>query len=163
MRQEIWQRAGQALSQPQDSVGPVRYTDVVTEALVFPVGPMPEQEVKSRIQGAAERYFEETWIRRPLQSLNHIPPVDAAGHTTLRKKLLGVVQFLEECSVNTVVQLYDFNRLRRKLGLTEGSLQAPPVSATPPEIVKGEQDRVAAVSGTSGAAAVDISGMGVAG
>ena len=120
LRQEIWQQAGQALSQPHESVGAVRFTDVVTEALVFPVGPMPEQEVTNRIRGAAERYFEEIWIHRPLRSLNSIPPIDAAGSVTLRKKLLGVIQFLQECSVNTVVQLYDFNRLRRKLGLVDG-------------------------------------------
>src|SRR5439155_15739829 len=63
--------------------------------------------------------LEETWIHRPLVSLNRIPPIDAAGHGTLKKKLAGVIQFLEECKDLSAIP-YDFARLRNKLGLGAG-------------------------------------------
>jgi hypothetical protein len=47
-----------------------------------------------------------------------VPPIDAAGHGTLRKKLKGVVQFLQDSAPLTGDQ-YDFDRLRRKLGLLD--------------------------------------------
>jgi hypothetical protein len=58
--------------------------------------------------------------------------VDAAGHPVLRKKLLGAIQFLEDCAVPTTVYNYDFNRLRHKLGLVDGpaTAVASPVPAT---------------------------------
>ena len=43
-------------------------------------------------------YIEEKWIHKPLRSLSQVPPLDAAGHVGLRKKLRGVVQFLEDCA-----------------------------------------------------------------
>jgi predicted Zn-dependent protease len=67
-----------------------------------------------------EKFFEETWIHRPLKSLSQVAPLDAAGSPNLRKKLRGVVQFLEECAALTKFP-YDFDRLRRKLNLLEGA------------------------------------------
>jgi hypothetical protein len=54
-----------------------------------------------------------------------VPPIDAAGHAKLRKQLLGVVQFLQECTPGQPA-LYDFDRLRRKLGLLTGGTPAQP-------------------------------------
>ena len=36
----------------------------------------------------------------------------------LRKKLLGVIQFMQDCATIGILGDYDFNRLRHKLGLT---------------------------------------------
>ena len=43
-------------------------------------------------------------------------PVDAAGSPNLRKRLRGVIQFLQDCAAGTAPRLYDFDRLRGKLG-----------------------------------------------
>lgn len=113
---ELQQRAGGALSPPHEHVRSASFTDRIMEAVVFPAGQMPPEEVERRMRDHAAGFFEETWIHRPLKSLNHIAPIDAAGHASLRKKLRGVIQFLQECAVGTM-SLYDFDRLRRKLGL----------------------------------------------
>jgi hypothetical protein len=68
--------------------------------------------------------------------------MDAAGHTVLRRKLLGVIRFVEDCSKGGMVSTYDFGRLRRKLGLTAGAGAA------------------LAAAGAGVAAATDISAMG---
>ena len=85
--------------------------------MAFPVGVSDKDEAEKQVREHAEKYFEETWIHKPLRSLSGVPPIDAAGHTVLRKKLRGVIQFLEDCASGGILANYDFNRLRRKLGL----------------------------------------------
>ncbi len=52
-------------------------------------------------------------------------PIDASGSPILRKKLRGVIQFLDECAHLTKF-FYDFERLRHKLHLTEGAVAPVP-------------------------------------
>ena len=59
-------------------------------------------------------------MHRPLKSLSQVPPIDAAGHAGLKKKLSGVIQFLQECAAMTHYPC-DFDRLRRKLGLAQAA------------------------------------------
>jgi tetratricopeptide (TPR) repeat protein len=124
---ELQQRSGRGLSEARRADRPVMFGDVVAQGLTFPVGLTDKAEVEKRIHQEAERYFEEAWIHRPLKSLSQVPPIDAAGSGTLRKKLTGVVQFLQECAAGGALQTYDFDRLRRKLGLLDGQPAAPPV------------------------------------
>jgi len=97
--------------------GPVMFSDVVVEAMVFPTRETTALDAEMKVRERAAGYFEETWLHRPLKSLAGVPPVDAAGHAVLRRKLRGVVQFLQDCAATSGVHLYDFDRLRRKLGL----------------------------------------------
>ncbi len=122
---EIQQRAGGAIGQTMGGRGPGNFADIFLEAMVFPVRMTDEEEIKKRIDEARRQYFEETWIQRPLKSLNQVAPIDAAAHATLRKKLRGVVEFLESCA-DQAKMAYDFDRLRQKLRLDEG---APPVQS----------------------------------
>ncbi len=115
--QEMEEKLGEAVSPPRIEQSTAYFSDVFAEALAFPVGTADQAELKRRVSEHFGRYFEEQWIHRPLRSLNLIAPVDAAGHSGLRKKVLGVVQFLEECAAANESLEYDFNRLRRKLGL----------------------------------------------
>jgi tetratricopeptide (TPR) repeat protein len=87
------------------------------EAIVFTAGLSDEALARQRLAEHMAQFFEEKWIHSPLKALNRIAPIDAAGHRNLRKKLIGVIQFLEDCGAAGPLQLYDFNRLRRKLGL----------------------------------------------
>jgi tetratricopeptide (TPR) repeat protein len=107
---------GQGLGEPYLQTGPAHFGDVLSEALTFLVGAGPEEEVRQRIQENIERHYEETWIHRPLKSLSGVPPIDAVGHGVLRKKVRGILQFIEECA-----QLFapgvGLQRVRRKLGL----------------------------------------------
>jgi tetratricopeptide (TPR) repeat protein len=131
--QEVAQKAGKGLTEGAERVTHGNYGDVVLEAVVFVPGVKEKEQVEQYVRDYAGRFFEDTWIHRPLKSLNRVPPVDAAGHRTLRKKLRGVVQFLQECAVGGVVEAYDFDRLRRKLGLLGGAA-APPAEGAAPDI-----------------------------
>jgi tetratricopeptide (TPR) repeat protein len=117
--QELRQRGGAAVLEPQTMRGPAHFADVLSEGFHIPLGAADQDAAQERVREGFTRYVEETWIHRQLKSLNQIAPVDAAGHGTLRKKLAGVVQFLQECAELSAIP-YDFDRVRRKLGLLEG-------------------------------------------
>jgi len=113
--QELQQKAGPALTLGPVERHPANFSELLAEAMVIPTAGDKDQAERV-ISAAFERHFEEVWIHRPLKALNGVPPIDAAGHEGLRKKLRGVVQFLSECA-GVSQQPYDFDRLRRKLGL----------------------------------------------
>jgi tetratricopeptide (TPR) repeat protein len=145
-RQDLQQSVGPGLSEVRLVRGPAHFGDVFAEALVFPIGVADHEEAEKQVREHVQRYFEETWIHRPLHSLNNIPPIDAAGHATLRKQLLGVVQFLQECAAS-VPPAYDFDRLRRKLGLLTGGapVAQPGAAAAPVEIAAMNAAELAAL------------------
>jgi tetratricopeptide (TPR) repeat protein len=145
---ELQQRAAAGLSEGLEKITHATFGDVVLEALVFPVGITDKNLAEQRIQEHAARFFEETWIHRPLRALSQVAPVDAAGHRSLRKKLLGVIQFLQECAATGVLKDYDFDRLRRRLGV----LGAAPVA----EGVGG------VVRDFSGMSAAELAGLPIA-
>jgi hypothetical protein len=128
LREEVRQKLGLALNELQERTGPPQFHDVCAEALVFPLGKERSQE---RIVEYASRYYEETWIHQPKRSLNNIPPVDAVGSSKLRKKLLGLIEFIQQCAAQGALSGYDFDRLRRKLGLLTTTSTAPAATATP--------------------------------
>ncbi|MCI0639528.1 MAG: tetratricopeptide repeat protein [Gemmataceae bacterium] len=147
----VQQRAGAALGQPYHARGPAKFFDIVTECLIFPKAALSETEIESRFREHLEKFYEETWLHRPLKSLGGVPPIDAAGHAVLKKKLRGVIQFLQECSAMTKYP-YDFDRLRRKLGLD--AVGQTFVSAGAPETPVQER--------TARLPTLDIAAMGAA-
>ncbi len=127
-----------AVEQPIESNGPISFGDVVLEALAHPVETSDVNAAEAKLREHARHYFEDSWLHRPLRALSGTAPIDAPGSKTLRKKLFGVVKFLEQCmdSVRPQKQIgeqlvpmegYDFNALRHKLGLEY-------VSAAPPDV-----------------------------
>jgi tetratricopeptide (TPR) repeat protein len=125
LRDEVRQKLALGLTDLPERTGPVQFQDVVADALIFPITG-GEQQIKEKVAAHQQRYFEETWIHKPRRVLAGVAPVDAVGHRTLRKKLLGVVQFIQDCARTGLVSAYDFDRLRRKLGL----FGAAPAAAT---------------------------------
>jgi tetratricopeptide (TPR) repeat protein len=138
---EARQRLGPAAGEQQRSIGPINFGDVVAEALLFPTAPTTELDAEAKMREHAQQYFEETWIHRPYRGLAGVPPVDAAGSAKLRTRLRGIIQFHQDCAAGTAPRLYDFDRLRRKLGLD---------GAAP------------AVTTTAAAPSTDVAGMGAA-
>src|SRR5262249_37393329 len=106
--------------------GPAKFLEALSEAIAFPRNVTSQEDAQARVREGFEKFLEEVWIHRPLKSLGGVPPIDAAGHGTLRKKLRGVLQFMRECGEVTK-NPSDFDRLTRKLGL-EG---AAPAATTP--------------------------------
>jgi tetratricopeptide (TPR) repeat protein len=132
IQQELQERLGPALSEPRMQRGPANFGDVLAEALIFPLGTTDQAEAQKVIREHVQRFFEDTWIHRPLRALGNVPPVDATGHNLLRKKLLGVIQFIDECAQGET-KPYDFDRLRHKLGLqAKGTAEAQAPAPTGP-------------------------------
>jgi tetratricopeptide (TPR) repeat protein len=99
------------------------FSEILSEAVVFPVGNISDEELTKRLHERMEYFFEEVWIQRPLIALEHQSPINAAADRKLRKKVKGVIAFLEDCAV-VVRARYDFDRLRRKLGLLEAAAKS---------------------------------------
>jgi tetratricopeptide (TPR) repeat protein len=130
VRDEIRQRLSLGLGEMQERRLPIQLHDVVADALWFPV--VQREDNAQRVQEHIRKYFEETWLHQPRRALSGNTPVDAAGHTRLRKKLAGVIQFLQDCGRNTPVGQYDFNRLRRVLGMGAAPAAGAPAAAPAP-------------------------------
>jgi len=125
--EEFRQGLGGNIGEQREIRSPARFSDLFSEAMIFPLGVTDQAEAQTVISESFERYFEQIWLGKPLKSLNGTPPIDAAGHPVLRRKLLGIVQFLQECAAINQFP-YDFDRLRRKLHLL-GAAPAAPGSA----------------------------------
>ncbi len=117
IQQEMEKRVGPGLSPARRDQRPAGFNEIASEALIFPMEQADAEVAKRRIADHVQRFFEERWIQRPLRSLGMTPPIDAVGHSNLRKKVIGAVQFLQECAQPASSFDYDFDRLRRKLGL----------------------------------------------
>ena len=128
VREEVRSRLSLPLGEAEMIRQPIQFHDVVTEALVFPTN-MRDANAPAKVVEHAQRYYEETWVQQPRRSLAGNTPIDAAGHTNLRKKLRGVVQFIQECAAGSLLGGYDFDRLRRKLGLAGAPAAAPEAHA----------------------------------
>jgi hypothetical protein len=139
---EIVTRVGQAVTPPTHEKGRANFTDVTLEAMAYPTKELPIEEMSERMEQRARDWFEETWLQRPLKALSGVSPLDAAGHATIRKRLPGVLRFVEECFTSTLPRRaiegdksaplfeYDFNRLRRKLGLSAVAMPQAESSAS---------------------------------
>ena len=132
---EFLAKIGTALSAPREQTGFCAFTDVTLEAMLFPKGKPDATQYKERLEKEAIAYFEEKWIHKPLKALSGLSPLDASAHPGLSKRLFGVIRFTGECyecasprvkegEKLKVLSLYDFERLRRKLGLHEKSSSA---------------------------------------
>ena len=125
--QEVRAKVANSVSEPEYETGAAQFGDVVAEVMLFPTrdGADPEQ-VEQKMREQARQFFEEAWPRRSLKSLGGATPLDAASHPSLKKRLPGVIRFMQEClggaapraDGESAKSLYDFDRLRRKLGLT---------------------------------------------
>ena len=107
------------LTELQERRAPIQFQDVTADALLFPL--KRAEDSAQRVLEHVQKHYEETWIHRPRRSLSGNTPVDAAAHPTLRKHLRGVIQFVQDCARGGMIADYDFDRLRRKLGLLESA------------------------------------------
>jgi tetratricopeptide (TPR) repeat protein len=134
---EVQQTIGQALTEPKNIQSCAHFGDVTLEGMQFPTSRQePGDELLNKMKESMQEFFEDTWAKRTLKTLNNNTPLDAAGHPVLRRRLLGAILFLDQCLQGNaprvshgdhydVIQLYDFERLRHKLGLD--SAPPPPV------------------------------------
>jgi tetratricopeptide (TPR) repeat protein len=152
LKEEVRQRLALGLTELREAVAPAQFNDIVADALIFPLGSDAKQN-EERMRQHVEKYYEETWIHKPRKVLAGNSPVDAVGHTVLRRKLLGVIRFIEDCAKGGMVETYDFGRLRRKLGLT--------AAAAGPAIAAAAAG-VAAAADVSAMSAAELGGLAAA-
>jgi hypothetical protein len=123
MVSELQQISAGAVADPYTRTGPCNFSDVLTEGMAFAVNETQEAEARRRSDEYFASYLEDKWIHKPVRSLGMVPPVDAAGHAILRKKLRGLIVFLADCAA-TFRTSYDFGRLRHRLGLDGAQQQS---------------------------------------
>jgi predicted Zn-dependent protease len=123
---ELRSAAGNGISEPRYDIDCAKFGDIVADIMVFPTRENAEPEqVAQKMRERGREYFEDTWLRRSLKSLSGSSPLDSANHPSLRRRLPGLIRFLDECLTGatpreegkTPTPTYDFDRLRRKLGL----------------------------------------------
>lgn len=135
---EMRDRLNLAVGEPTFGVGPIQFGDVAMEAIAYPVRTAAVAEAEEKMRTQAANYFENVWIHQPRRSLGGASPLDAVGSRLLRKRVLGVVKFIEDCvrgssprkkSGDQVapIDIYEFDRLRHKLGLDERKTVPAPV------------------------------------
>jgi tetratricopeptide (TPR) repeat protein len=115
LRDEVRQRLSLGLTELPERRAPIQFPDVTADALLFPF--KRAEDSAQRVLEHVQKHYEETWIHKPRRSLSGNTPLDAAAHPTLRKHLRGVIQFIQDCAKGGMIANYDFDRLRRKLGL----------------------------------------------
>ncbi len=127
-----------AIEAPQETTRAISFGDVVLEALAQPVQTTDITVAEAKLRDHAREFFENVWIHRPLKSLAGNSPLDAVGSSALRKRVFGVVKFVEDCLKAVTphkqigeelvpIEMYTFDNLRHKLGLEY-------VAADPPRV-----------------------------
>ena len=178
---EIRDRVNLAVGEPSEGSGVAQFQDILQEAMAYPVRSADPSSVEGKLRDRATQYFEETWSRRPLKALSGVAPIDAAGSSLLRKRLLGVVKFLSDCMASNSprrrtatgaavpVTIYDFDRLRHRLSAdVRPAGDAPtisvPAAAQAPAVAQVSAPKPADFSALNlgELGAVDVAALGVA-
>jgi tetratricopeptide (TPR) repeat protein len=139
---EVRDRLQLAVSEPVEGTGPAQFSEVVQEAVAYPLQVTDPDQAKEKMRDFATGFYENVWAHRPLKALGGATPVDAAGSKLLRKRLLGVLLFHQHCLEASAprlaqgdqiitMELCDFDRLRHKLGAEKQQTADGP----PPELV----------------------------
>jgi tetratricopeptide (TPR) repeat protein len=152
LKEELRTKLRLSLTDLKTARVPPSFPTILAEAvLLFGKPPDSEEVARQRMADHASRFFEDTWIKRPRKSLSNIAPVDAAGSARLRRKLAGIIDFHQQCAAISAQNLYDFDQLRRKLGLVSApaapagtvgditAMGAAELSALKPESLADEQ------------------------
>lgn len=130
---EFRENATLALQLHSESTMNGSLASISQELYTFPIGSANMEAALAKLQENATNFVENQWMNRPRKSLKGNTPIDAAGSPALRKRLLGIIRLLEETTVATAplrdvdgqqvpITIYDFSRLRSKLGV---ELQPP--------------------------------------
>jgi len=161
---EVRDRINLAVGEPVEGPGPAQFGDISQEALAYPVRTSELSQAEAKLKERATNFFEEVWSKRPLKTLGGATPLDAAGSKFLRKRLLGVIRFLQDCLIGSAprkqvagkvvpLDVYDFDRLRHKLGV---ELQAP---GEAPTISVPEEPKVSVNKDFAAMSAADLAAV----
>lgn len=125
---EVKDRLNLAVGEASTGTAPANFAEVISQAIAYPLRSKDPVEAEAKVRDYARHYFEDVWANRPLRALGGATPIDAAGSKLMRKRLLGIIKFLDDCVRSAAparrrgeqlefMEVYDFNQLRHKLGL----------------------------------------------
>jgi tetratricopeptide (TPR) repeat protein len=116
-KEEVRSKLMLGLTDLRESHGPGSFNNILNDAFFFPVTAENQEQAREFILAQGAKYFEETWIHQPRKSLSGQSPINAVASLPGRFRVLGILQFLEECSETTPLKGCDFDRVRRRLNL----------------------------------------------
>ena len=67
------------------------------EALAQPVQTVDVNAAEAKLRDYSRNFFENIWLHRPQKALSGNTPIDAVGSKILRKRVFGVIKFMEDC------------------------------------------------------------------
>jgi tetratricopeptide (TPR) repeat protein len=137
--QEIRDALTLAVGEPMPHLEPLDFSDVVLEAVAYPIRGANGEEVEKKMSAYAENYMQNTLPGRTFKALGGVSPLDAVGSKLLRKKLLGLLRFLEDCFTvsapkkrdgEKIVEIvkFDFDGLRHRIGLERNAAAEAPTA-----------------------------------
>ena len=149
--EELRDRLNMAVSEPVRAVGIAQFGDLLQEALLFPARVTDPEDAEKKLQAQAKNYFENIWAQRQLKSLNGMRPTEANSSPLMRKRLLGIVRFLESIFMsvtpkkrqgNVVLSItyYHFFNLQKSLNIEIN----PDPSSPPAALLAAAEAAVAA-------------------
>lgn len=128
-----------AVEQPVETTSAISFGDVALEALAQPVQTTDVTAAEGKLRDHAKNFFDNVWVHRPFKALAGNTPIDAVGSAPLRKRLFGVIKFVEEClkavqphkqvgQELVPIDVFDFDTLRHRLGLEYVAAEPPKVN-----------------------------------
>jgi tetratricopeptide (TPR) repeat protein len=144
---EVRDRLQLAVSEAVEGTGPAQFAELVQEAVAYPLQVADMSQAQQKMADYAAAFYENVWSHRPLKAFGGVSPIDAAGSKLLRKRLLGVIKLHQDCveasaprmneEGNVVpIRLYDFDKLRHRLGAEKQTADGPP-----PDLLAAAQKR----------------------
>ncbi len=130
IRQELGSRASGSMNEVKSNPkSPASFSDVFTDSLIFPVNATSKEAAVTTAKEYIRKYFEENWVTKPLKALGGLSPDDAAHNPAGRKKLLGTLEFLDDCA-QIAGNPYEFSVLREKFGFAGSPKVAAPAETS---------------------------------
>ena len=144
---EVRDRLQLAVSEAVEGTGPAQFAELVQEAMAYPLHVTDVNQAQQKMADYAAAFYENVWSHRPLRALGGVSPIDAAGSKVLRKRLLGIIKLHQDCVEASAprmaegekvvpMRLYDFDKLRHRLGAEKQTADGPP-----PDLLAAAQKR----------------------
>jgi len=136
--EEVRERLNMAVEAPVKGTGAAQFGDIIQDALCYPLHVAQVEDAEKKMRDYTANFYENEWANKPMKLFGGATPLDAAGSTLLRKRLLGAIRFQEDLLIGAAprrtnpqgqsepIDIYDFHRLRHKLGAQLQAVGAPP-------------------------------------
>jgi len=81
------------------------------------LSPADQAELKKHLEKYLENYYLTDWIKHPIPALDGQRPLDAVKTANGKKKLIKLIDYMDDMEKNKPNEKFDFDILRKKLKL----------------------------------------------